>query len=69
MTKPKRGFALLAERNPELLKRLSAKGGKVAHERGLAHEFTAEEASRAGHAGGLVSQKRRREHVGVDTPE
>lgn len=38
---------------------LASRGGKVAHERGLAHEFTSEEGRIAGRKGGeLVSRDR-----------
>jgi len=47
--KKKRGFALM---DPEEHRRIAAAGGKAAHEAGVAHRMTAEEASRAGKKGG-----------------
>lgn len=54
-----RGFASM---DPEKQKEIASKGGKVAHEKGTAHEFTSEEAREAGRKGGeKVSQNR--EHM------
>ena len=48
--------------NPEVRQRISAAGGRRAHETGHAHEFTTEEAREAGRKGGRsVSQDR--EHM------
>src|SRR5215216_3407236 len=54
-----RGFAAMdAERQREI----ASQGGRTAHQRGTAHEFTPEEARDAGRKGGtLVS--RNREHM------
>jgi general stress protein YciG len=41
----KRGFASM---DPEQQRRIAAQGGRAAHEKGTAHEFTSEEARRAG---------------------
>ena len=40
---------------------IASKGGKAAHQKGTAHEWTSEEARDAGRKGGLASHKRRRE--------
>jgi general stress protein YciG len=40
-----RGFASM---DPERQRAIASEGGKAAHERGTAHEFTSEEARRAG---------------------
>ena len=54
-----RGFASM---DPEKQKEIASKGGKMAHEKGTAHEFDSEEARKAGHKGGeSVSQDR--EHM------
>ncbi len=54
-----RGFASMDE---EKQREIASKGGKAAHERGTAHEFTSEEAREAGRKGGeKVSQDR--EHM------
>lgn len=57
--KSKRGFASMDE---EKQREIASKGGKAAHEKGNAHEFTPEEAREAGRKGGeAVSQDR--EHM------
>jgi general stress protein YciG len=53
-----RGFASM---EPEKQREIARKGGKAAHEKGTAHEWTSEEARTAGRKGGLVSHQRRRE--------
>jgi general stress protein YciG len=54
-----RGFASM---DPEKQREIASKGGKAAHERGTAHEFTSDEARDAGRKGGKsVSQNR--EHM------
>ncbi len=40
---------------------IASKGGKAAHEKGTAHEWSSEEAREAGRKGGLASHRRRRE--------
>jgi uncharacterized protein len=57
--KSKRGFASM---DPEKQRQIASKGGKAAHQKGTAHEFTPEEAREAGRKGGeAVSQNR--EHM------
>lgn len=58
--KQKRGFALLAARDPEAHRALSARGAKVAHELGVAHEFDEDEARSAGRKGGLATQAKKK---------
>jgi uncharacterized protein len=43
---------------------IASKGGKAAHQKGTAHEWTSEEARDAGRKGGLASHRRRREQSG-----
>lgn len=51
-----RGFASMDESKQ---RQIASKGGKAAHQKGTAHEFTPEEAREAGKKGGLkVSQNR-----------
>jgi len=51
-----RGFAAMDEAKQ---REIASKGGKAAHEKGTAHEFTSEEAREAGRKGGQsVSQDR-----------
>lgn len=50
---------------------IASKGGKAAHQKGTAHEWTSEEARDAGRKGGLASHKRRREQMlssGTESP-
>ena len=49
----KRGFAAM---DPEKQKEIASKGGKAAHASGHAHEFTPEEAQKAGRKGGQNSR-------------
>jgi len=44
---------------------IASKGGKAAHQKGTAHEWTSEEAREAGRKGGMASHRRRSE-VGSD---
>ena len=54
-----RGFAAMDQAKQ---REIASKGGKAAHEKGTAHEFTSEEAREAGRKGGeVVSQNR--EHM------
>ena len=43
---------------------IASKGGKAAHQKGTAHEWTSEEARDAGRKGGIASHQRRREQMG-----
>ncbi|WP_437971930.1 KGG domain-containing protein [Sorangium sp. So ce260] len=59
ISESKRGFAAM---NAEQQRQIASQGGKAAHEKGTAHEFTSEEARAAGRKGGeAVSQNR--EHM------
>jgi general stress protein YciG len=53
----KRGFASMDE---EKQRQIASKGGKAAHQKGTAHEFTSEEAAEVGRKGGQASGGRRR---------
>ena len=61
MAKEDRGFASM-DRAKQL--EIASKGGKAAHQKGTAHEWTSEEARDAGRKGGLASHQRRREQMG-----
>lgn len=50
-----RGFASM---DPAKQKEIASKGGKAAHAKGTAHEFTSEEAREAGRKGGQARGKR-----------
>jgi general stress protein YciG len=54
-----RGFAVM---DMEKQREIASKGGRAAHERGSAHEFTTEEAREAGRKGGQAVSKNR-EHM------
>jgi len=43
---------------------IASKGGKAAHQKGTAHEWTSEEAREAGRKGGMASHRRRSEMTG-----
>ena len=45
---------------------IASKGGKAAHQKGTAHEWTSDEAREAGRKGGMASHRRRR--MMDDTP-
>jgi uncharacterized protein len=48
---------------------IASKGGKAAHQKGTAHEFTSEEARVAGRKGGAASRARRSESFPGGAPE
>jgi uncharacterized protein len=48
-----RGFAVMSL---EARRRIASLGGKAAHKKGVAHEWTSEEAVKAGRKGGTVSR-------------
>ncbi|HZB96396.1 MAG TPA: KGG domain-containing protein [Herpetosiphonaceae bacterium] len=54
-----RGFASM-ERDKQ--RRIASEGGRASHEKGTAHEFSADEAREAGRKGGLAVS-RNREHM------
>jgi general stress protein YciG len=58
-----RGFASM-ERNKQ--REIASKGGKAAHQKGTAHEWTSEEARQAGRKGGMASHRRKQEQQQSD---
>lgn len=54
--KSKRGFASM---DPARQREIASKGGRAAHAKGTAHEWTADEARRAGRKGGEVVSRDR----------
>ena len=60
MAKEDRGFASMDRAKQ---REIASKGGKAAHQKGTAHEWTSEEARDAGRKGGLASHRRRREQM------
>lgn len=53
MAKDNRGFASMDE---DKQREIASKGGKAAHKKGTAHEWTSAEAREAGRKGGKVSR-------------
>jgi len=62
--KERRGFASMS---PEKQREIASKGGRAAHEKGTAHEWTADEARNAGRKGGQVSRGGRGRLIPTDT--
>lgn len=54
MSEDKRGFASM---DKEKQREIASKGGKSAHAKGTAHQYTKEEARIAGRKGGLARRK------------
>ena len=61
VAKEDRGFASMDRAKQ---REIASKGGKAAHQKGTAHEWTSEEAREAGRKGGMASHRRRREGTG-----
>ncbi len=61
MAKEDRGFASM-DRSKQ--REIASKGGKAAHQKGTAHEWTSEEAREAGRKGGMASHRRKQEQQG-----
>ena len=55
--KARRGFAAMS---PQKQREIASKGGRVAHEKGAAHEWSVDEARLAGRKGGSVRHSRRK---------
>lgn len=55
----RRGFASM---DPEKQRQIASKGGKAAHAKGTAHEFTSQEAVEAGRKGGKAAHARGTAH-------
>jgi len=68
VAKEDRGFASM-DRSKQ--REIASKGGKAAHQKGTAHEWTSEEAREAGRKGGMASHRRKQEQgpAGSNTPE
>lgn len=58
MAKEDRGFASMDRAKQ---REIASKGGKAAHAKGTAHEWTSEEAREAGRKGGMASHRRRKQ--------
>jgi general stress protein YciG len=62
LAKEDRGFASM-DRSKQ--REIASKGGKAAHQKGTAHEWTSEEAREAGRKGGMASHRRKQEQQGT----
>ena len=60
MAKEDRGFASM-DRSKQ--RDIASKGGKAAHQKGTAHEWTSDEAREAGRKGGMASHRRKQEQM------
>jgi uncharacterized protein len=58
VAKEDRGFASM-DRTKQ--RDIASKGGKAAHQKGTAHEWTSEEAREAGRKGGMASHRRKQQ--------
>jgi hypothetical protein len=65
VAKEDRGFASMDRAKQ---REIASKGGKAAHQKGTAHEWTSEEARDAGRKGGIASHQRRREQMSGASP-
>ena len=63
--KERRGFASMT---PEKQREIASKGGRAAHQKGTAHEWTSEEARSAGRKGGQISRGGRGRLVDEQSP-
>lgn len=63
--KERRGFASMS---PERQREIASKGGRAAHEKGTAHEWSADEARAAGRKGGQISRGGRGRLVASSSP-
>ena len=58
MAKEDRGFASM---DPAKQREIASKGGRAAHQKGTAHEWSSEEAREAGRKGGMASHRRKQQ--------
>lgn len=63
MVKRKQGFALM---DPARVREIASMGGKKAHTDGRAHQWTSEEARRAGQLSVIAKQRNRRKAAGFE---
>jgi general stress protein YciG len=66
VAKEDRGFASMDRAKQ---REIASKGGKAAHQKGTAHEWTSEEARDAGRKGGIASHQRRREQASTPSSD
>jgi len=65
VAKEDRGFASM-DRSKQ--REIASKGGKAAHQKGTAHEWTSDEAREAGRKGGMARHRRKQEQGGNEAP-
>jgi general stress protein YciG len=65
VAKDPRGFACM-NRNKQ--REIASKGGKAAHAKGTAHEWSREQAREAGRKGGLAARRKKPTTVSSTTP-
>jgi general stress protein YciG len=65
LAKEDRGFASM-DRTKQ--REIASKGGKAAHQKGTAHEWTSEEAREAGRKGGMASHRRKQQQQQPSEP-
>ena len=66
MAKEDRGFASM-DRTKQ--REIASKGGRAAHLKGTAHQWSSEEAREAGRKGGMASHRKRQEMTSESVPE
>jgi len=66
MAKEDRGFASM---DPTKQREIASKGGKAAHLKGTAHEWSSEQAREAGRKGGMASHRKRQGHIPQELAE
>ncbi len=64
--KERRGFASMS---PEKQREIASKGGRAAHQKGTAHEWSSDEAREAGRKGGMASRGGRGKLPSDSTPD
>ena len=64
MAKEDRGFASM-DRTKQ--REIASKGGKAAHVKGTAHEWSSEEAREAGRKGGMASRRKHQQRIAQES--
>ena len=64
MGKEDRGFASM---DPTKQREIASKGGRAAHLRGTAHEWSSEEAREAGRKGGMASHRKHQQVIAQES--
>jgi uncharacterized protein len=59
-----RGFASM---DPTKQREIASKGGRAAHLRGTAHEWSREEAREAGRKGGMASRRKHQQEIALES--